>query len=118
MDLYDHDAASPVLDSEDFYRDCRALLGEGGVMSVNLFGRASSFERSASRIASVFGIERMRSLRPTKEGNTVVLALRDGAVPDRDTLAQRADTIEARFDLPARKWLRMMRALPDSTATP
>ena len=118
VDLYDHDAASPVLDSEDFYRDCRALLGEGGVMSVNLFGRASSFERSASRIASIFGIERMRSLRPTKEGNTVVLALRDGAVPDRDTLAERADTIEARFDLPARKWLRMMRALPESIASP
>ena len=118
VDLYDHDAASPVLDSEDFYRNCRALLGEGGVMSVNLFGRASSFECSASRIASVFGIERMRSLRPTKEGNTVVLALRDGEVPARDMLAGRADTIEARFDLPARKWLRMMRALPDSTATP
>ncbi len=113
VDLYDHDAASPVLDSEDFYRDCRALLGEGGVMSVNLFGRAASFERSAARIAAAFGIERVRALRPTKEGNTVVLALRDGEVPARDTLAERAATIESRFDLPARKWLRMMRALPD-----
>jgi len=116
VDLYDHDAASPVLDSEAFYRDCRALLAEGGVMSVNLFGRASSFERSAARIAAVFGTERLRSLRPTKEGNTVVLALRDAQVPGRDVLAQRADTIEARFDLPARKWLRMMRVLPASIA--
>ena len=118
VDLYDHDAASPVLDSEAFYRDCRTLLGEGGVMSVNLFGRAASFERSAARIAAVFGAGRMRSLRPTKEGNTVVLALRDGELPAREVLAQRADTIESRFDLPARKWLRMMRALPDFTAPP
>jgi spermidine synthase len=32
-------------------------------------------------------------------------------VPDRDTLSARADNIEARFGLPARKWLRMVRPL-------
>jgi spermidine synthase len=46
VDLYDHEAAAPVLDSPDFYADCRALLTEDGCMTVNLFGRASSFERS------------------------------------------------------------------------
>lgn len=25
VDLYDHDAAAPVLDSAEFYADCRAL---------------------------------------------------------------------------------------------
>lgn len=113
VDLYDHAAASPVLDSADFYRDCHALLAEGGVMSVNLFGRDASFERSAARIAGVFGEERVASLRPTREGNTIVLALKGADWPDRETLAARADTIEARFQssypLPARKWLRMIR---------
>ena len=113
VDLYDHDAASPVLDSAAFYRDCHRLLADGGVMAVNLFGRDVSFERSAARIASVFGAAQVRSLRPTKEGNTIVLALKNAAMPERAVLAQRADTIEARFKLPARKWLRMIRPWAD-----
>jgi spermidine synthase len=111
VDLYDHDAASPVLDSAEFYRDCHRLLTDGGVMAVNLFGRDASFERSAQRIAAAFGTDRVWSLRPTREGNTIVVALKNAAMPERDTLAARADTIETRFKLPARKWLRMIRPL-------
>ena len=120
VDLYDHDAASPVLDSELFYRRCRRLLDEGGVMSVNLFGRDASFEHSARRIAAAFGADRVWSLQPTKEGNTIVVAVRqDGGpppMPDRATLAARAETIETRFGLPARKWLRMIRPVPAASA--
>jgi len=116
VDLYDHDAASPMLDSPAFYRDCHRLLDGGGVMSVNLFGRDASFERSRQRIAAAFGTDRVWSLRPTKEGNTIVLALKDAAMPDRDTLAARAENIETRFKLPARKWLRMIRPLTDPSA--
>ena len=111
VDLYDHDAASPVLDSAAFYRDCHRLLSDGGVMSVNLFGRDASFERSAARIARAFGAEQVRSLRPTREGNTVVIACKGQPLPARDELAARAENIETRLDLPARKWLRMLRAL-------
>ena len=109
VDLYDHDAASPVLDSAEFYRDCHRLLVDGGVMTVNLFGRDASFERSAERIAAAFGEARVWNLRPTREGNTIVVALKNAPMPERDTLAARADTIETRFKLPARKWLRMIR---------
>lgn len=119
VDLYDHDAASPVLDDDAFYQGCHALLADGGVMTVNLFGRDASFERSAARIAAAFGAGAVRNLRPTKEGNTIVVACKSLAVPDRDTLAHRAENIETRFDLPARKWLRMIRALPtDCLPTP
>ena len=112
VDLYDRDAAAPVLDDVAFYADCRAVLADGGVMSVNLFGRDASFEISAERIAAVFGADQVWSLRPTREGNTVVVAGRDLVVPDREGLSQRAATIESRygaFGLPARKWLRMVR---------
>ena len=118
VDLYDHDAASPVLDSAAFYKDCHRLLTDGGVMSVNLFGRDASFERTAKRIASAFGRERVRSLQPTKEGNTIVIAVKNGEIPDRETLAARAQNVESRFQLPAKKWLRMIRALPDPDAAP
>ena len=81
-------------------------------MSVNLFGRDSSFERSIARIAAVFGAEQVWSLQPTREGNTVVVAGRGVSVPAREVLLARADQIEQRFGplgLAARKWLRMVR---------
>ena len=112
IDLYDHDAASPVLDSAAFYADAWRLVAAPGVLAVNLFGRDADFERSVARIAAVAGAEHVRSLRPTREGNTIVLALKALPVPDRETLAARADAIEARWGLPARKWLRMIRTLP------
>ncbi len=109
VDLYDQEAAAPVLDSEAFYADCRALLTEDGCMTVNLFGRSSSFERSLQKIASAFGVESVWALRPTREGNTVVLALRTPARPTRGLLAERAETVETRWGLPARKWLRVLK---------
>jgi spermidine synthase len=112
VDLYDHEAAAPVLDSEDFYAACRAVLDDGGLFSVNLFGRNSSFETSIARIAAAFGPDQVWSLRPTREGNTVVVAGRGVVVPSREALTARAAAIETRFlalGLPARKWLRMVR---------
>ncbi|HJV62391.1 MAG TPA: spermidine synthase [Albitalea sp.] len=118
VDLYDHEAAAPVLDSAIFYRDCHRLLADEGVMSVNLFGRDASFERSTQRIVAAFGESRVRTLRPTKEGNTVVIAWKGGEMPDRDELAARCENIETRFGLPARKWLRMIRTLPATADHP
>jgi spermidine synthase len=112
VDLYDHEAAAPVLDSESFYAECRRLLARGGVMAVNLFGRDASYEQSVQRIAVAFGAHQVWSLRPTREGNTVVVAGREVVVPARDELSRRAATIEdcfSRLGLPARKWLRMVR---------
>jgi spermidine synthase len=118
VDLYDHDAASPVLDSDAFYADCHRLLREGGAMTVNLFGRDASFERSAQRISAAFGTDQVLSLRPTREGNTIVVALKGVAWPESAVLAMRADHIEQNAGLPARKWLKMLRALPKATAGP
>ena len=109
VDLYDHEAAAPVLDSPDFYADCRALLTEDGCMTVNLFGRASSFERSLQSMASAFGEDALWAFKPTREGNTVVLAQRTPSRPKRIELAARAEAIQARWDLPSAKWLRVFK---------
>ncbi len=112
VDLYDHEAAAPVLDSEDFYANCRRILADDGVMSVNLFGRQNSFARSLARIAGVFGAPQVRTMQRTREGNSIVVALKSAPFPAQSVLAARAQNIETRFHLPARKWIRMIRSLP------
>ncbi|MBA2674820.1 spermidine synthase [Ramlibacter sp.] len=109
VDLYDHEAAAPVLDSEAFYSGCRTLLTEDGCMTVNLFGRTSSYETSLARIQAAFGDGAVWAFRPTREGNTIVLALRTPVHPLRGELAARAETIQTRWGLPARKWLRVFK---------
>lgn len=111
VDLYDHEAAAPVLDSEDFYRDCRALLSSQACMTVNLFGRSSSYEASLQKISAVFGPEAVWAFKPTREGNTVVLAQRTPTRPRREQLLQAAEQIQARWGLPAAKWLRVFKPL-------
>lgn len=112
VDLYDQDAAAPVLDDQAFYAACRRVLQPGGVMSVNLFGRHASFAASAARVAQAFGADQVWSLRPTREGNTAVIAAAGVVVPGRDELIRRALAIEHRFGalgLRARAWLSMVR---------
>ncbi len=122
VDLYDAEAAAPVLDSAAFYADCRRLLTPDGCMTVNLFGRASSYEKSLAKIAQAFAdtplgageaAGSVSAFKPTREGNTVVLArnclLNEEGVaeqPSRAQLAQRAENIHTRWCLPAPKWLR------------
>ena len=109
VDLYDHEAAAPVLDSAEFYENCYQLLKEDGVMTVNLFGRNASYEQSLAKIAEAFGPQAVWAFRPTKEGNTVVLAQREPSRPERADLLLRAADIESRWGLPAKKWLRLFK---------
>jgi len=118
VDLYDHEAASPVLDSAAFYRACQRILTDGGAMTVNLFGHNARFETSIARIAAAFGADSVRSVQPTKEGNTVVLAMKQVTLPTSDALARRCENIETRWQLPARKWLRMLRPVPPRAVLP
>lgn len=113
VDLYDRDAAAPVLDSPEFYADCRRLLTDEGCMTVNLFGRSSSFDRSVDRIAAAFGREAIWAFKATREGNTVVLAQRTVQRPARAVLAERAEIIQTRWGLPAPKWLRGFKPIAD-----
>ncbi len=118
VDLYDHDAAAPVLDSAEFYADCRALLLPEGCMTVNLFGRRSSYAQSLDKICAAFGAANVWAFKPTREGNTIVLALRTAQPRDVLQLQQRAQRIQARWQLPALKWLKVLRPIADHGGTP
>ena len=117
IDLYDHEAAAPVLDSAAFYAQCRDVLAPGGVLAVNLFGRDASFAQSTARLVAAFGAAQVRRFGATKEGNTIVMARRstgdadEDAWPPRADLQARAERIEAAWKLPATKWLRSIKAV-------
>jgi spermidine synthase len=111
VDLYDQEAAGPVLDSADFYADCRNALTADGCMTVNLFGRSSSFQRSVDNMAAAFGKDAVWAFKATREGNTVVLAQRTATRPTRALLLERADTIQRQWSLPATKWLRAFKPI-------
>jgi spermidine synthase len=111
VDLYDHEAAAPVLDSADFYADCRALLSEDGCMTVNLFGRSSSFAQSVEKMAAAFGEDALWAFKPTREGNTVVLAQRTPTRFKRGELAARCEDLHQRWGLPTAKWVRGFKPL-------
>lgn len=81
-------------------------------MTVNLFGRASSFDRSVEKMAAAFGADAIWAFKPTREGNTVVLAQRTPNRPKREVMMARAEIIEAQWGLPATKWVRVFKPMP------
>lgn len=108
IDLYDQEADKPVLDSEDFYRDCRDVLTSTGCMTVNLFGQACNTRESIQKITAIFGADAVWSFKPTTAGNTVVLAWREPRLFEKAILQSQAQSIEARWPLPANKWLKTL----------
>lgn len=108
VDLYDQDAELPVLDSESFYSNCRQLLSENGYMTVNIFGPHSNVKESAQKIARLFGNDAVWLFKPTKAGNSILVALRSPRKLDRNELASQAQAIEARWPLPAKQWLKAL----------
>jgi spermidine synthase len=49
------------------------------------------------------------AFKPTREGNTIVLAQRTADRPTRMQLLARAEEVQSRWGLPAVKWLRIFK---------
>jgi spermidine synthase len=114
VDLYDEQAAGPVLDSLSFYRRCREALAEPGIAVFNLFGEHSSFELSWQRLRQVFE-GRLLMFEPLPEGNTVVLAFRGPAFEiARPAVQARAALLGDQLGLDTRHWVRALCLRPDA----
>ncbi|MDP4908430.1 MAG: spermidine synthase [Burkholderiaceae bacterium] len=108
VDVYDGEAAGPVRDSLAFYQNCRDVLGEIGVMTVNLFGAHASFEKNIRRLSEAFE-GRLLSLPQIDAGNQIVLAFKGPLIAiDIEQLLARAEVVESQYGLPAKKWVRSM----------
>jgi spermidine synthase len=107
-DLYDATARGPVLDTPEFYQSCCACLAPGGIMTVNLFGDHPSFAKNIK--AMKFGFDHVICLPEVHDGNVVALCFKDRPQQDDEALAARAAQIVAATKLPAKAWLKGIKA--------
>lgn len=108
VDLYDADAQGPVRDSVEFYGNCRRVLGNTGVLTVNLFGAHESFAPNIANLREAFD-GRLLLLPEIDAGNRIAIAFSGPPLEvDAQRLLARAETVESSYGLPARRWARSL----------
>ena len=110
IDLYDATARGPVLDSVAFYRAVRGCLADAGIATINLFGDHPSFVRNMKHLNAAFD-NRVIALPEVHDGNRIALAF--SGPPLEVTFAQldaRAKLLEEQLHLPARSWVKALKA--------
>jgi spermidine synthase len=108
VDLYDAQARGPVRDSVAFYQQCHRVLAEVGVLTVNLFGAHESFAHNIRNLSLAFS-GRLLCLPQIDAGNQVVLAFKGPTLEvSMQELLARADDVQLRDGLPARKWAKSL----------
>jgi len=108
VDLYDATARGPVLDTPEFYQACAACLKDSGIMTVNLFGDHPSYAKNLK--AMKFAFPQVVSLPEVHDGNVVAIAFKTRRTIDVAALAERAAHIAADTKLPAKSWLKGLKA--------
>lgn len=107
-DLYDATARGPVLDTPEFYRACNDCLAPGGIMTVNLFGDHPSFAKNIK--AMKFAFDHVICLPEVHDGNVVAICFKNRQEIDLSALAERAAQIVAATKLPAKSWVKGIKA--------
>ena len=108
VDIYDADARGPVRDSFDFYLNCKHVLADVGVLTVNLFGAHASYARNMRNLSDAFD-GRILTLPQIEAGNQIVLAFKGPELKvSVGQLLARAEQVESAYHLPARRWARSL----------
>jgi spermidine synthase len=103
VDLYDQDARGPVLDTPEFYQACHDCLADGGIMTTNVFGDISSYDKNLEAMEQVF--DAVVWLPEVHDANIVVIAFKNAPQIDFSVLYERASDIKRRMNLPAKGWV-------------
>ena len=89
VDGYDADGMTGNLESQDFYRNCRAHLTAGGLLACNFLGRNPHLLASCLALDTAFS-GRSRLLPPSPGGNVIALASVCETTPlDEETVRER-----------------------------
>ena len=103
VDLYDEQARGPVLDSPEFYQACADCLTEGGIMTTNVFGEFSNYDKNLLHMEQAF--DAVVWLPEVHDANIVVLAFKHSPQIDFSVLYERAGAIKKTMNLNARGWV-------------
>ncbi|WP_020653602.1 hypothetical protein [Massilia niastensis] len=103
VDLYDHEARGPVLDTPEFYQGCHDCLGENGIMTANVFGDFDHYDRNLLAMEQVF--DAVVWLPEVHDANIVVVAFKNAPQLDFSVLYERAAELRRRLNLPAKDWV-------------
>jgi spermidine synthase len=103
VDLYDEQARGPVLDTPEFYRACADCLTAGGIMTTNVFGELSNYDKNLEAMEQVF--DAVVWLPEVHDANIVVIAFKQAPQVDFSRLYARAGDIRRRLNLPAKNWV-------------
>ncbi len=99
IDGYDAQSQVEALSTPAFYRDCARVLGESGIMVVNLWGGDRNFTTCVNRLAKAFdGV--VACLPAGKPGNIAAFAFkRSPGQPTWRELRTRAQQLESNYGL-------------------
>jgi len=103
VDLYDEEARGPVFDTPEFYQACFDCLSRDGIMTTNVFGDISCYDRNLDAMREVF--DAVVWLPEVHDANIVVLAFKNAPEIDFSVLYERAGAIKRRYNLPAKDWV-------------
>ncbi|HEY0064501.1 MAG TPA: spermidine synthase [Telluria sp.] len=103
VDLYDEEARGPVLDTPEFYQGCFDCLSENGIMTTNVFGDFSNYDKNLQNMELVF--DAVVWLPEVHDANIVVVAFKTAPQIDFSVLYERAGAIKKSMNLPAKKWV-------------
>lgn len=103
VDLYDEEARGPVLDTPEFYQACYDCLSEDGMMTTNVFGDFSNYDKNLQAMEQVF--DAVVWLPEVHDANIIVIAFKRAPVLDFSVLYERAGAIKKAYNLPAKSWV-------------
>jgi spermidine synthase len=103
VDLYDEDARGPVLDTPEFYQGCHDCLTDDGIMTTNVFGDFSNYDKNLQAMEQVF--DAVVWLPEVHDANIVVIAFKRAPQIDFSVLHERAGAIKRSMNLPAKGWV-------------
>ena len=96
VDGFDASGHSPQLGSQQFYDNCFSMLGENGILAVNLWFEYASYKEYLSRICNSFAYRIVIVDVEGDSANKIILAVKGADFPpSAATLRQRADSLSA-----------------------
>lgn len=95
LDAFNGEYIPEHLMTREFLEEADQLLSPGGVLVANTFSISELYHHESVTYAEVFG--RFFNLRSDETGNRVIIA-RNGALPPRDVLEQRAAVLQEELE--------------------